>query len=99
MADDDGGMDDLADATVERTNAAFQDEELRLLVRTSTNLDSLKISLTSCPNLDEIITIVQSAAQHNDDIADLRTKLQALGSAAQDSVKQLIAAARSLPMP
>lgn len=76
-----GGMGDLADAAAQATDAELSDQEAALLKNTGVDLASLRPQL-ACSDADfaALVSAVEAATANNESLAQLKQRLQALGS-------------------
>lgn len=76
--DDLGGMDDLAAESAQATNAALQNQELKLLKRTTT-LESFRVKIGDDASFNKFLAAVNESNRRNESIADFQTRLKDLG--------------------
>lgn len=74
-----GGMDSLADESAQATNASLQDQELQLIKKTSTNLESFRIQIGDGASFEKLITAVNESNRRNESLADFKDRLTQLG--------------------
>ncbi len=91
--DDLEGMDELAEGTVQRTDAQLADQEAAVLLKTSTNLETFRIKIGNSADFDRLISAVQQSNQNNESQAQLKARLTQLGSGVCEVAKKVAALA------
>jgi hypothetical protein len=75
-----GGMGDLGKKVKKETDEALQDEELKLLVETTVDWESLRPQIADQATYDTFIDAVKAATAQNESVAQFKTRITALGS-------------------
>ena len=90
MARKPGRMAPLGNETFEQTNKELASRELELLLQTSTNLADLRPQVSDPELLDSLIAIVEKSTANNENIAQLKSRLEALGTEGFKLAKKVV---------
>jgi hypothetical protein len=74
-----GGMDDIADDVVDQVDKELADEEANLLRQTTVDLEQLRPQISDPDAFDKLVEAVQKSTQKNEDLAQLKARLEKLG--------------------
>jgi hypothetical protein len=74
------GMRGLSKGTVDKTNQELQDDEASLLKTTNVDLATLRPQVSDKASFDALVSAVEESTRKNESIAELKDRLQALGS-------------------
>ncbi len=74
-----GGMEGLANEVVGQVDKELADEEARLLQQTTVNLEQLRPQISDPDAFDKLVEAVQKSTQKNENLAQLKARLEKLG--------------------
>ncbi len=74
-----GGMEGLANEVVSQVDKELVDEEARLLQQTTVNLEQLRPQISDPDAFDKLVEAVQKSTQKNENLAQLKARLEKLG--------------------
>jgi hypothetical protein len=74
-----GGMEGLANEVVGQVDKELADEEARLLQQTTVNLEQLRPQISDPDAFDKLVEAVQKSTQKNENLAQLKVRLEKLG--------------------
>jgi hypothetical protein len=74
-----GGMSGLSKQVAQDTNAALQAQELKLLTETSDNWERFRPQVADQAAYDALIAVVKTWSARNENLAQLRARIEALG--------------------
>ncbi|SYZ71892.1 hypothetical protein TRIP_C20007 [Candidatus Zixiibacteriota bacterium] len=83
-------MGKLADETARQVDQMLSDDELELIKNTSINWESLKPKITNSETYTSLINAVQQSTKKNEDLAQLRARIENLGKDALKAARTLI---------
>ncbi len=90
MARRPGRMAGRGDRAAARTNAELAEQELQVLLQTTIDWEEIRPEITDQETYDALIAAVQAATAQNENIAQLKDRLAALGSGGAALVKKVI---------
>jgi len=90
MARNKGRMASLGKKTVEKTNLELSDEEANVLLTTTVDLKSLQPQVGESEIYDQLIEQVQQATSNNENLAQLKSRIETLGSEGWKLAKKII---------
>jgi len=99
MGDSSGGrhgMGDLSKSTAQQTNEALKDQELELLAETTADWDKMRPQIADQATYDALIREVQAATAQNESIAQLRGRIEALGTQGMAVAKKVLELLKSV---
>jgi hypothetical protein len=74
-----GGMGNISKKTKDRVDEMLKDDELKLLRDTEVDLESLRPQVSDDESFNKLIEAVQAATGQNENIAQLRERIESLG--------------------
>lgn len=74
-----GGMEGLANEVVGQVDKELADEEARLLQQTTVNLEQLRPQISDPDAFAKLVEAVQESTQKNENLAQLKARLEKLG--------------------
>lgn len=80
MAKKPGRMAPLGKSTVSRTDAELADTEAQVLQTTQVDWEALRPQVTGQDVYDQLIAAVKESTAQNENLAQLRARIEALGS-------------------
>jgi hypothetical protein len=84
-----GGMDDIADDVVDQVDKELADEEARLLRQTTVDLEQLRPQISDPDAFDKLVEAVRKSTQKNEDLAQLKARLEKLGEGVMRIAKEV----------
>jgi len=79
MARQPGRMGKLGDETYKKTNIELADQELQVLLQSSSRWEELRPQIHDQETYDRLISAVQQATANNENLAQLRARIETLG--------------------
>lgn len=79
MARQPGRMGKLGDETYEKTNLELADQELQVLIQSSSRWEELRPLIHDQETYDRLISMVQQATANHENLAQLRARIDTLG--------------------
>lgn len=83
-------MSKITGKTVEQTNQQLSDREMEVLTRTSLDWTKLKPSTADPALYDRLINEVKESTEKNENLAQLRSRLESLGKEGLSLAKEVI---------
>ena len=90
MARKPGRMASLGDKARDETNRELSDTEANILLSTTTDWKALRPKVADQETFDKLIEQVQQATANNEDIAQLKTRIENLGKEGWALAKKVI---------
>jgi len=85
-----GRMSNLGEKAFKKTEQELADEEVKLLLETSIDWESLRPKVTNAADYDQLINIVNESTQRNESIAQLSNRLKQLGEESLVLAKKVV---------
>ena len=90
MARKPGRMASLGDKARDRTNLELSDTEANILLSTTIDWEALRPQVTDKQTYDRLIEQVQQATANNEDLAQLKNRIETLGKEGVQLAKTII---------
>lgn len=85
-----GRMGGMGEKTVARTNEELADSELTLLQNYNVDWDALRPEIHDKETYDKLIKVVQESTQNNENLAEFKNRMIALGKEGWNVAKKVI---------
>ena len=83
-------MGKLAGETAAKVDQMLSDQEADLISKTTINWESLRLKVTDKATFDKLVSAVEEATRKNENIAQLKERVQKLGSEALKVARQVV---------
>lgn len=83
-------LQELAAKAKAATDELLSEELENLKKITSTDVELLRVKITNKETYDKLIDVVKESTAKNENLAQLKTRIEKLGSIAKDVVKEVI---------